>query len=738
MLSGKELGQVAYDTWGKFGVPVFPCGDDKRPLCKWRAEASCDEHKIVAMFERLGGKARLIGAAMGEQAGLFALDFDLYKGQSAKDYMQTLMLANCLPKTRVHETKSGGVHYIYFVPEGTKSPRNSVPADGVEVRGEGGYIIVPPSRGYSVTSTGTVEAPQALLRRLMQADANFRSLSVSSLIEKVIAGESFHEALTLIAAKMHSRGEEPAKVIETLHKAMMGSVAANPMHERHDRWAKIMSGKDGELARLSASAYKKYSPLRDKIDTDQVSSAVSTAMQKRSFRAGTSNSLAGFFAPKPADAANSEPDGASPVVADGWVAAAKKDKHDVTALGTIDEFPFPRSYSASAVDQQDNKVFLIYPLIMESDVVVLSAEPKAGKTLVGMNLCLHAASGKPIGGDLVPMNKDGKTAKIPVIYFALEGQGAVRKRVKAWLENNRNPDGSLLSEDDLHIFVVEMPINLASDEAKQNLVDKLLRANAFFVGKGWGELGIVVFDTLTKAMPGKDQNSVEDTSSVFQTIDMMREVNLTCSVIFVHHNNKNSRSPRGSSNILAEPDTILLVRKAEPVMVDDTERSVHELSVYMARAVDDGQVYRFSAKEVEIGVNSQGILEKAPALELVENYDAAPRKADVVLRKAAQSAKAAFYETIWQALADADGMFLTFSQLKRKLEGVPPAAAYFNGHLNDNSKRGAMVAWDVLVAQQQLPEGLVGMSFSVDEHGVTMKFEEGEENGEEERNTGKG
>lgn len=711
MLSGAELGKVAYDTWGRFGVPVFPCNDEKKPLCKWRDDASCDEEQIVALFASRGAKARAIGAAMGGETGLFAVDFDLYKGPDARNYMQTLLLAGLLPETRVHETQSGGLHYLYFVPDGTKTPRNSVPHKGVEIRGEGGYIVVPPSRGYKVTSDRTCEAPLGLIKRIERADAAFRSLSVSGLVEQVINGDSFHEALVLIAAKMHSRGESNSNVMKTLNDAMMGSVAANPMHERHGRWAKIMNGKDGELARLSTSAFRKYNPARDQLDVDQVSSSVKTSISNRSV------TLGGFFSPKPADAANFEPHGASAIP--DTVPVADKGSNTVS-LDDITDFPFPRSYSASKVNLQDNKTFLIYPLIMEGDVVVLSAEPKAGKTLIGTNLCLHAAAGIPIGDELTPMAKDGTTAKISIIYFALEGQGAVRKRIRAWLENNKHPDGTKLTEKDLHLYVVEMPINLSSDEAKQDIVDRLLRSDAYFKNIGWGPLGLVVFDTLTKAMPGKDQNSVEDTSAVFQTVDMMREVNLECAVMFIHHNNKNSKSPRGSSNILAEPDTILLVNKIDPVMVDDVQRRCHSLSVYMARAIDDSQIYRFSAKEVEIGLNSQGLLEKAPALEIIADYAAAPRKDDVVLRKAASNAKDTFYEILWTSLSGSNDMFQTFIQLRRALERSSSALAFFNSYLNDNSKQGAMAAWRVLVDSNRVPESLEGMAFTVTEHGVQM------------------
>lgn len=706
-LTGRELGIAAWEHWGKYNVPVFPCGDKngqpKVPLVKWKGDSSTDRDTIIAMFEARGSRAKYIGAVMGTRSGLFAVDFDLYKGPKARQYMDTLMLSKALPPTRIHETMSGGLHYIYSLKAGQKMPRNAVPADGVEIRGEGGYIIVPPTDGYKVIEEELDDAPDELLKRIKRSDEAFRSLTISGLTQKIMAGESFHEALTSIAAKMHSRGDEPAKVLKALQDAMNGSVASDPKHNRHSRWLAIMEGADGELARLSTSAFQKYNPRRDQMDVAQVAPRVAAANRNRDV------TLGGFFAAVPTV---DEPVKDAPA-------------RPAAPAGPVNDFPFERAYTASKVDDQDNKLFLLYPLIMEGDVVILSAEPKAGKTLTAMSICLHAASGVPFGDVLTPLGADGKTKKIPIVYFALEGQGAVRKRVKAWLAQYRKKFKLSLTEDDIRLFVVERPINLADEEAKQELVDKLLHTEHYFKGKGWGGIGMVVFDTLTKAMPGKDQNSVEDTSDVFNTIDRMREVDVNCAVMFVHHNNKNSRAPRGSSNILAEPDTILSVKKIDPIVVKDKQLDCVEMSVYMARAIDDGQVYRMATHDVEIGNNVQGIMESAPVQEMLDDYFSATKPADNTLRKAGNQSKEAFYNVVWQGLMDAPGMTMTFGQLSRLLraQGNDAALAFMAGYVNGTDKASVKTAWETLAFRQNLPPSMSGMSLVVKDEGVTMHLD---------------
>lgn len=706
MLYGRELGKAAYEAWGRYGVPVFPCGDDKRPLLKWKEGAQTDEQAICDLFESFGSRARLIGAKTGEEANLFVLDFDLYKGPHVKEYLQTLMMGNLLPPTLVHETRSGGLHYFYMTDKPSDMLRNSVPTDGVEVRGEGGFVIVPPSHGYKVLEDNPVEyAPENLLRRLERADRAFKSLTPSQLKEQIIEGKSFHEPLTALAAKLNAQGLPPADVMKELAGAMEASVASSSAHERHGRWASIMKGGDGELARIASSGYRKFNPRKSEDDVRQVVGKMAAMTRNRDV------TLGGFFAKPPTD--DDDPKKGA------FGEKAKEQK----ATESGDDFPFKRAYTAAKVDDEDNKRFLIYPLIMESDTIVLSAAPKAGKTLTTMNLCLHAAAGIPIGDDLVPMNKEGKTDKLPVVYFALEGQGAIRKRVKGWVMEQRKK-GHKITEDSLRLYVVEQSVNLAEDEAKQDTVDKLLAANAFFQKKGWGELAIVVFDTLTKAMPGKDQNSVEDTSAVFNTVDMMREVGLNAAVIFVHHNNRSGSGPRGSGNIAAEPDTVLSVNKVDPVLKDGVQVDCYKLSVYMARAIDDAQTYTFAAESIEIGINTQGIMERAPVLGILDNYEAVPTKATTTIKAAAEGARAAFYDQLWQTLSDRDEGSMSFSDLHRKfIKGDPQAAAFYNSHMNAKNKTAAKAAWTALLHPQRLPTTLQGMGFQVGEEGVTMTLD---------------
>jgi hypothetical protein len=127
------------------GCPVFPCGADKAPVCAGGLKAATtDPTRIKSLFSI--SKTAMIGMRMGKPSGLIAIDIDPRHG--GDEWFAAHR--SDLPETRMHATMSGGLHLLF------KSPaieiRNSASriAPGVDVRGEGGYIIVPPSPGYSI------------------------------------------------------------------------------------------------------------------------------------------------------------------------------------------------------------------------------------------------------------------------------------------------------------------------------------------------------------------------------------------------------------------------------------------------------------------------------------------------------------------------------------------------------------------------------------------------------------
>lgn len=150
----------------RMGWPVIPLEPGgKRPLLSdWPKKASTDPRRISEWWSRWPNAN--IGVLTGPRSGILAVDVDDVPG------LQALELEHGpLPATRIHATGSGGLHLLFKYP-GCESIRNSAGklARGIDVRGDGGYVVAPPSatkRPYAVLSDLPLSEPPAwLLERL--------------------------------------------------------------------------------------------------------------------------------------------------------------------------------------------------------------------------------------------------------------------------------------------------------------------------------------------------------------------------------------------------------------------------------------------------------------------------------------------------------------------------------------------------------------------------------------------
>jgi hypothetical protein len=148
------------------GRPVFPC-KGKVPLTKrGYLDASTDPRQIHAWWNRYPDAN--IGIPTGEGGGILAIDVDQPAGLDAFESEHGELTA-----TRTHSTSNGGMHYLYQYPKGC-GIRNSASklAPGLDVRGEGGYVIVPPStttRPYEVLDALPLAEPPAALMEALTA-----------------------------------------------------------------------------------------------------------------------------------------------------------------------------------------------------------------------------------------------------------------------------------------------------------------------------------------------------------------------------------------------------------------------------------------------------------------------------------------------------------------------------------------------------------------------------------------
>ncbi len=125
------------------GYTVFPVNPrDKRPLVKWKAGATTDPELIAAFWQRW--PLALIAMPTGARTGFNVLDVDMKDGVDGFDTLRRLRIT--IPANVVEvRTPSGGSHfYLDYEPGYTTNASKIGP--GVDVRTDGGLIILPPSR----------------------------------------------------------------------------------------------------------------------------------------------------------------------------------------------------------------------------------------------------------------------------------------------------------------------------------------------------------------------------------------------------------------------------------------------------------------------------------------------------------------------------------------------------------------------------------------------------------------
>jgi len=178
--AGAKLLQAAYALAKT--LPVFPCAADKKPLTRRGLyDASRDPAQVRAMFWPDG--AKLIGVPMGRPSGMVALDLDRKPGRDGIAWARDHQAA--IPRTRAHRTPSGGLHLLFVL--GAEDVRNSAGkiAPGVDVRGTGGYIIYPPSPGYTVARDEVLAPLPEWIAAICRRRETMRYSPPFDLIEKL-------------------------------------------------------------------------------------------------------------------------------------------------------------------------------------------------------------------------------------------------------------------------------------------------------------------------------------------------------------------------------------------------------------------------------------------------------------------------------------------------------------------------------------------------------------------------
>lgn len=146
------------------GHAVFPLKPNaKTPLtAKGHLDASTDPEQIRAWWTKY--PTANVGMATGKISGITVLDVDVKNQAGGDNALKALTDTNGpLPETPQQFTWSGGWQNVYTYEPGVKNSAGKL-GKGLDVRGDGGYVVVPPSvvngRAYEwAVNAGLDETP---------------------------------------------------------------------------------------------------------------------------------------------------------------------------------------------------------------------------------------------------------------------------------------------------------------------------------------------------------------------------------------------------------------------------------------------------------------------------------------------------------------------------------------------------------------------------------------------------
>ena len=181
----------------------------KKGLIENGLKAATSEEKKIRRFWALWPDAN-IGIATGSASGFWVLDVDT-KDDGPASLEELTNAYGDLPETVEAITGSGGSHYLFAHEEGIQNQASQI-AKGLDIRGEGGYIVASPSIHISgktyeweISSrpleTNVQEAPDWLLA-LIRANTGNKPVAKpvshwTTILQGVGDGQRNHSAASL-------------------------------------------------------------------------------------------------------------------------------------------------------------------------------------------------------------------------------------------------------------------------------------------------------------------------------------------------------------------------------------------------------------------------------------------------------------------------------------------------------------------------------------------------------------
>lgn len=239
--------------------------------------------------------------------------------------------------------------------------------------------------------------------------------------------------------------------------------------------------------------------------------------------------------------------------------------------------PYGNLYVLSDADAKVayHREYYIKGLISPNEMSAVYGAPGCGKTFWVLYVVRAITHGRSILGKRVH--------KTNALYLALEGVAGFEKRLKAEIETNEESEG---------FYYIAQPVNLFSDpQARANVIAAIQGCAA----------GVLVVDTLNRAIPGGSENDPADMSTFIANLDAIRAAT-NAHVVVIHHCGKDqAQGMRGHSSLLGATDVVIEITR-------DEKTGIRTATVEKAKDDADGEVFTFKLAVQDMGEDQDGDL----------------------------------------------------------------------------------------------------------------------------------
>lgn len=286
--------------------------------------------------------------------------------------------------------------------------------------------------------------------------------------------------------------------------------------------------------------------------------------------------------------------------------------------------------------------FLIGRHIPETGLGFMYGEPGSKKTFFLNDMALHLAYGlTDWHGDKITQRERGG-----VLYIAGEGASGFQARIEAWHAGRFLPEG--VEPDIKYLF---HPVNFMRPEDIKLLIATVKAYHP-------DPLSIIFVDTVSRAIPGADENLQKDMTLFIAACEALRAAT-GAFVMGAHHASK-AGDMRGSTVFLGAGDVVLRTEKKPD--------GITHLQCVKMKDGEDGWHDAYRMESVVVGQDEDGdditslVPHRATKVEVTKAETALQQRWAEILWKAASGCR----ETLWRPIEAAVGKEVNRTGLLRR------------------------------------------------------------------------